>query len=73
MPDKDNNISRYNSGEKHMRDPFNIYVDECLLEIISTCRDDPNKSLTIKINEYTPSGYSLLAYCSIKKYKIQIQ
>ena len=69
MPDKENNILKYNSGEKHMGDPFNIYVDECLLEIISTCRDDPNESSTIKINEYTPSGYLLLAYCSFDNTK----
>ena len=36
---------------------------ECLLEIISTCRNNPNESSTIKINEDTPSGYSLLTYC----------
>ena len=30
MPDKDNNILKYNSGEKHMRVPFVMYVDmEC--------------------------------------------
>ena len=58
MPDKDNNLLKYNSGEKHMRVPFIMYVDlECLLENISTCHNDPNKSSTIKINEHTPSGY----------------
>ena len=57
MPDKDNNILKYNSGEKHMRVPFIMYVDlECLLENISTYHNNPNKSSTIKINEYTPSG-----------------
>ena len=66
MPDKNNNILKYNSGEKHMSVPFTMYVDlEYLLENISTCHNDPNKSSTIKINEHTPSGYSLLTYCSI--------
>ena len=51
MPDKDNNILRYNSGEKHMRVTFIMYADlGCLLENISTCHIDPNKSLKIKIN-----------------------
>ena len=61
MPDKDNNILKYKSGEKHLRVPFIMYADmECLLENISTCHNDPNKSSTIKINEqHTPSGYSL--------------
>ena len=63
MPKKDNNILKYNSGEKYMRVPFIMYVDmECLLEIISPCRNNPNKSSTIKINEDSPSGYSLLTY-----------
>ena len=48
-----------------MRVPFIVYVDiECLLENISTCRNDPKKSSTININEHVPSGYSLLSYCS---------
>ena len=36
-----------------------------MLENISSCHNDPNKSSTIKINEHTP-GYSLLTYCSLK-------
>ena len=48
-----------------MRVPFIMYVDmKCSLESISTCHNDPNKSSTIKINEHTPSAYSLLTYCS---------
>ena len=69
MPDKDN-ILKYNSGEKYMRVPFIMYVDmECLLENIGSCHNDPNKSSTIKINEHTPSGYSLLTYCSFDNIK----
>ena len=65
MLDKDNNILKYNSGEKYRRVPFILHVYmECLLKNISTCRNDPNKSSTMKINEHTPSGYSLLTYCS---------
>ena len=44
MPDKDNNILKYNSGEKYMRVPFSMYADiECLLENISNCHNDLNK------------------------------
>ena len=65
MPDKDNTITKYNSGEQYMRVPFIMYVDmECLLENINTSHNDPNKSSTIKINKYTLYGYSLLAYYS---------
>ena len=69
MPDKDNNMLKYNSGEKYMRVPFIMYVDmECLLENVSTCYNDPDKS-TVKIKEQTPSGYSLLTYCSFDNTK----
>ena len=53
-----------------MRVPIIMYADmECLLQNISTCRNDPNKSLTIKINEQTHSGYSLLTCCSFDNTK----
>ena len=72
MPDKDNNISKYNSGEKCMKKPFAIYADlECILENISSFHNDPNKSSTTKIDKHTPSAYSLFTHCSFgntKKY-----
>ena len=38
MPTKNNNIIKYNHGEKSMKLPFVIYTDlECLLEKMSTC------------------------------------
>ena len=41
-----------------MRAPFVIYADlECLLEKLSTCRNNSKQSSTIKINKHTPSGY----------------
>ena len=43
-----------------MKVPFVIHADlECLLEKISTCRNNPKQSSTTKVNKYTPSGYSL--------------
>ena len=49
MPTKDNNIIKYNHGEKSIKIPFTIYADlECLLEKMSTCQNDPNKSLLLK-------------------------
>ena len=42
MPTKDNNIIKYNHGEKSMKVPFIIYADlECLLEKMSTCINNP--------------------------------
>ena len=70
MPTKDNNIIKYNHGEKSMKLPFVIYADlECLLEKMSTCINNPNESSTTKINKHTPSGYSIFTHCSFDKSK----
>ena len=70
MPTKDNNIIKYNRGEKSIKMPFTIYADlECLLEKIDTCENDPNKSYTIKINKHMPSGCSIFTHCSFDESK----
>ena len=70
MPTKDNNIIKYNRGEKSMKVPFIIYADlECLLEKMSTCINNPNESSTTKINKHTPSGYSIFTSCSFDESK----
>ena len=47
MPTKDNNIIKYNQGEKSIKLPFAVYAYlECLLEKISTCQNNPNESST---------------------------
>ena len=70
MPTKDNNIIKYNDGEKSMKVPFIIYADlECLLEKMSTCINNPNESSTTKINKHTPSGYSIFTSCSFDESK----
>ena len=44
---------------------YNHGVDfECLLEKMSTSHNNPEKSSTTNINEYTHSGYSLFTHCS---------
>ena len=74
MPTKDNNIIKYNHGEKSIKMPFTIYADlECLLEKMSTCQNDPNKSSTTKINNHTPSGYSIFTNCSFDESKSKIR
>ena len=53
--------------------PFTIYADlECLLEKMSTCQNDSNKSSTTKINKHTPSGYSIFTHCSFDESKNKI-
>ena len=52
MPTKDNNIIKYNHGEKSIKMPFTIYADlKCLFEKMDTCENDPNKSSTAKMNK----------------------
>ena len=70
MPTKNNNIIKYNHGEKSMKLPFVIYAAlECLLEKMSTCINNPNESSTTKINKHTSSGYSIFTHCLFNKSK----
>ena len=65
MPSPNNNIIKYNQGDKSLKLPFTIYADlECLLEKIDTCYNNPEESSTTKINHHTPSGYSIFTNCS---------
>ena len=62
MPSPNNNIIKYNQGEKSLGLPFIIYADlECLMF------DNPDLSSTTKINQHTPSGYSIYTNCSFDK------
>ena len=63
MATKDNNIVKYNQGEKSIKLAFVVYANlECLLEKISTCQNNPNESSRIEINKHTPSGYSFFTH-----------
>ena len=65
MAEEYNKTLKYNEVQKSMKSPFIIYADlECLLEKMNTCHNNPEKSLTTKINKHTPSGYSLFTHCS---------
>ena len=70
MPTKDNNTIKYNQGKKSIKLPFVVYADlECLLEKMSTCYNNPEKSSTTKINKHTLLGYSIFTHCSFNKSK----
>ena len=70
MLHEDNKIIKCNQGEKSIKSPFIIYADlECLLEKISTCYNNPEKSSTTEINKHTPSGYLLFTNCSFDETK----
>ena len=48
-----------------MKASFIIYAElECLLEKMSNCHNNPEKSSATKINKHTPSGYSMFTQCS---------
>ena len=70
MPTRDNNVIKYNQGEKSIKMPFTVYADlECLLEKMSTCINNPNESPTTKINKHAPSGHSIFTHCSFDQTK----
>ena len=47
MSNNNNKISKCSHEKKSMKAPFTIYVDlECLLEKMSTCQKNPEKSYT---------------------------
>ena len=65
IPKKDNKTLKYNHGEKSLKVKFIIYADlELLLEKLSTCHNNPEKSSTTKISKHKPSGYLLFTNCS---------
>ena len=47
MPNDNNNILKYNHGEKSMRAPFVIYAGfGCLLEKMHSCQNNPENIFT---------------------------
>ena len=70
MPTKDNNIIKYNQGEKSIKLPFVIYADlECLLEKTSPYQNNPNDSSATEIKKHIPPGYSIFTHCSFDQTK----
>ena len=68
MPSPNNNLIKYNQGEKSLELLFIIYADlECLLKKIDTCYNNPDLSSTTKINQHIPSEYSIYTNCSFDK------
>ena len=73
MPNEDNKILKYNHGEKSLQVTFVMYADlECLIEKIHTCQNNNNNSYTEKKAKHTPSGYSLVTWCSFDESKNEV-
>ena len=73
MPNEANKIIKYNQVEKSIKSPFIIYADlECLLEKISTCYNNPEKSSATEINKHTPEVIHYLDIVHLMKQKISL-
>ena len=66
-----NKILKNNPGENSLKIPFIIYADlESILEKMSNCHKNLEKSSTTKINKHSPSGCLLFTHCSFDLTKI---
>ena len=64
MPNKDNNILKYNNFHKKQPVPFVIYADfEVITEKISGCQPNNNKSYTEAYQKHTDCGYGYKLVC----------
>ena len=64
MPDKDNNILKFNNHHKQQAVQFVIYADfEAITEKISGCRPNNDKSYTEAYQKHTDCGYGYKVVC----------
>ena len=64
MPDKDNNILKFNNFHKQQPVPFVIYADfKAITEKISGCQPNNNKSYTEAYQKHTDCGYGYKVVC----------
>ena len=64
MPDKNNNILKYNNFHKQQPVPFVIYADfEAITEKISGCQPNNNKSYTEAYQKHTDCGFGYKVVC----------
>ena len=75
MPDKDNNILKFNNFHKQQPVPFVIYADfEAITEKVQGCQPDSNKSYTEAYQRHTDCGYGYKVVCCYdNKYTKPIQ
>ena len=64
MPDKSNNIRKFNNFHKQLPVPFVIYADfEALTEKVSGCKPNTEKSFTQAYQKHTDCGYGYKVVC----------
>ena len=60
MPSEDTKILKFNQYQKSDKAPFFTYADpECLTEKIDGSKNNPQNSVTTKVSEHIPSGFSM--------------
>ena len=75
MPDKDNNILKFNNHHKQQAVPFVIYADfEAITEKVQGCKPNDDKSYTEAYQMHTDCGYGYKVVCRYDdKYTKQTQ
>ena len=75
MPDKDNNILKFNNFHKQQPVPFVIYADfEAITEKVHGCQQNSDKSYTEAYQKHTDCGYGYKVICCYdEKYTKPIQ
>ncbi|KAL9965086.1 hypothetical protein ACROYT_G028833 [Oculina patagonica] len=75
MPDKDNNILKFNNFHKQQAVPFVIYADfEAITEKISGCKPSNNKSYTEAYQKHKDCSYGYKVVCCYNdKYSKPVQ
>lgn len=64
MPDKSNNILKFNNFHKQLPVPFVIYADfEALTDKVSGCKPNTEKSFTQAYQKHTDCGYGYKVVC----------
>ena len=64
MPDKSNNILKFNNFQKQLPVPFVIYADfEAITEKISGCKPNNDKSYTEAYQKHTDCGFGYKVVC----------
>jgi len=64
MPEKGENILKFNNHQKQLPQTFVIYTDfEDITEKIQTCQPDNNKSFTEAYQNHTDCGYAYKVVC----------
>ena len=66
MPSEDIKILQFNQYQKSNKAPFITYAHlECLIRKIDGCKNNPENSLTTKVGEHIPSGFSMSTISSL--------